>query len=297
MTKGFLFSLILHIAVVCLIIYGLPHMDRELPDHEVPFMMDVIAEETLTQKPAPPKMEVKPLPQPEPTPPKPEPKPEITPPEKQEEVVEEKEPEKIPEPELKPKIVEQPPKPEPIPEMKPEKAKVEEVPEKAIPVPRAKPSMKPKPEPAKKKEENRFSDILKDLKKMKEKTQVKGQEERDNQTQEEGEIGKQGDQISISEMDAVRAKISKCWNVLGGAKDAKDLKVKVHLWMNEDGTVNRAEVVKDIFAQNSPYYKIAADRALSAVLDKNCQPFPLSKKKFNLWKEFIFIFDPKEMLG
>ena len=50
--------------------------------------------------------------------------------------------------------------------------------------------------------------------------------------------------LSISEVDAVRQQIRKCWNLPAGAKDAKNLIIELRMTMNPDGTVRQA----------SPYY-------------------------------------------
>jgi len=293
MNKGFFLSLILHIGIIYALIYGLPDIGRHIEDLELPISFDVIAAETLTPNPAPKRVELKD--QSKPTL-KPIPKPELKPQEKQEEIITELEKEKTPAPEFKPQIVEDAPSPEPVPPPLPDDKKITKVPDRTVPIPRSKPSVTRKQEQTEKKEEEHFTSILKDLKKLKT-SQPKGQEELQDDPDEEGGVGKQGEILTISEIDAVRSQLSKCWNVPAGARDAKDLKVKVHLWMNGDGSVSKAKIIKDPFLQTHPFYKVAADRALNAVLDKNCNPLPLPKEKYALWKEMIITFDPKEILG
>ena len=82
------------------------------------------------------------------------------------------------------------------------------------PIPQVKPKLKSPELQVKKKEEERFTSVLKDLKKLKEKTQVKGQDEKAQETEDEGDVGKLGEELTISEIDAVRSQLSKCWNVL-----------------------------------------------------------------------------------
>ena len=43
--------------------------------------------------------------------------------------------------------------------------------------------------------------------------------------------------MSISEIDAIRSQIAKCWNVPAGAKDAQNLVVVLRLDLAEDGSV------------------------------------------------------------
>lgn len=296
MSREFALSLALHAILIVLLVLGLPDMGREISMEQLPVSFEVIAEETLTPKPAPRHLEVKPMPQPKPEP-EPVHKPEVKPVEPEEKSVETKE-DLPPEPEPEPKKVEEVPQLAPVPEVKPELAKAEEVPDRPIPLPRAKPQVKPDPkrEEAPKEKED-FTSVLKDLKRIKEKTQSQGQIDTETNPDDEGNAGKLGDQVTVSEMDAVRIHLRKCWNVPAGVKDAQDLKVNVRVWMNPDGTVKKAEVAKDIFAQGNPLYRVAADRALNAVLDKRCNPLPFPKHKYELWKDSVITFDPKEMFG
>lgn len=293
MNRGFILSLTLHVGLIILLIFGLPDVGREIPSVNVPATFDVIAEETLTPKPAPRPLEPKPTMKPKEEPPH---KVEVKPTELEEKPVEKQE-EQLPEPEPKPPAEEKP-RVSPTPEVKPDLTKVEDVPERPVPLPHKKPQVKPtlKPQEAKKEKED-FSSILKDLKQMKEKTQAQDQLETEQNTDEDGGVGKLGDQVTVSEMDAVRSHLAKCWKVPAGVRDAQDLKVKVRIWLNADGTVQKAEVIKDIFMQSNPLYKVASDRALNAVLDKNCNPLPFPKKKYELWKETEITFDPKKMFG
>lgn len=322
MIRSFFYSLLLHVVIIAVLVFGLPQLDNDLQNTPAPVAFDVVSTETLTPKPAPRRVETKPQPKPDPTPvPQPEPasrpeKKDIPSQETQEtqetqEVPEAQEPQKpekpsepVPEPSEKipplPKQESAPVLPIPLPEKKILEAKSPSpAPPKVVPVPQSKPSLKSPPSEAKKtekKDTSPFMDVLKDLKKMKEKVHLKGQED-PNPSNEDGNTGKLGDQLTASEMDAVKAQLAKCWNVSSGAKDAKNLKVKIYLWLTPEGTVRKAKVLKDVFLHHDPFYKIAADRALNAVLDKACQPLPLPKNKFELWKEMTLEFDPKEMFG
>ena len=48
-----------------------------------------------------------------------------------------------------------------------------------------------------------------------------------------------GSQITASEVDLVRQQIARCWNVPAGARDAKDLVVKIRINIDPDGTVRQ----------------------------------------------------------
>jgi hypothetical protein len=46
---------------------------------------------------------------------------------------------------------------------------------------------------------------------------------------------------------------------------------------------------------NDLSYRTAAESARRAVLDPRCSPLPIPQDKYEMFKEFIFNFDPKEM--
>lgn len=99
--------------------------------------------------------------------------------------------------------------------------------------------------------------------------------------------------MSLSEIDALRARISQCWNPPTGGLGADALKVKLRLRLARDGMLaSRPEVVN---TGASPFFVAAADSAVRAVM--LCQPYQLPAAKYALWRDMILNFDPREMFG
>ncbi|MDH3580235.1 MAG: hypothetical protein OEM91_06370 [Hyphomicrobiales bacterium] len=99
--------------------------------------------------------------------------------------------------------------------------------------------------------------------------------------------------MSLSEIDALRARISQCWNPPTGGLGADALKVKLRLRLGRDGMLSgRPEVVNK---GASPFFVAAADSAVRAVM--LCQPYQLPAAKYALWRDMILNFDPREMFG
>lgn len=97
--------------------------------------------------------------------------------------------------------------------------------------------------------------------------------------------------MSLSEIDALRARISQCWNPPTGGLGADALKVKLRLRIARDGMLaSRPEVVN---SGASPFFVAAADSAVRAVM--LCQPYQLPAAKYALWRDMILNFDPREM--
>lgn len=99
--------------------------------------------------------------------------------------------------------------------------------------------------------------------------------------------------LGQSEFDRLRQHISRCWAPPLGAKGGVDLKVDLLLELERDGSVRQASFMDKRRYNSDKIYKVAADAALRAVIE--CAPLPLPVEKYELWKKFIFGFDPKFM--
>ena len=99
--------------------------------------------------------------------------------------------------------------------------------------------------------------------------------------------------MTFNEIDALRARISQCWNPPVGGLGADAIKVKLRLRLRQDGVLSREPEV--VNRAGSPYFRAAADAAVRAVM--LCQPYELPAKKYAQWRDMILNFDPKEMFG
>ncbi|MEN8236075.1 MAG: energy transducer TonB [Pseudomonadota bacterium] len=292
MKQGVTLSASLHVFVLTLLILGLPHWAPNTLVTLQPIAIEVVPEISETTK-APRKSPVE----------------EIL--EKPPELAKKPTPEHVPKPvEKKPKPLPQPSTPpvsESVPKLKPAPIKPKDKPKekpKVTPKPTPKPKkvqpkVKPKKKvtpPAKKKTPQRdFNSVLKNLQKSAAAVPMTANAGKVNEDTpvHSGDIS---DRLSMSELDALRRQIAGCWNIPAGARDAENLVVKISVSVNPDGTVRHAKVVNSMSTQQGPYYQIAAESALRAVLHPNCSPLKLPANKYKQWKEFTFTFNPKEML-
>lgn len=101
--------------------------------------------------------------------------------------------------------------------------------------------------------------------------------------------------ISASEIAIIGQIIKSCvqskWNVLGGGESAQHTQVKVRLRFNPDGRLAGAPQVMN--PQNSPYFLAVQESALRAVHE--CEPYPLPPAKYEIWKDIVLNFDPRDM--
>ncbi|MBI1327927.1 MAG: hypothetical protein GC136_09830 [Alphaproteobacteria bacterium] len=275
--KGpFRWSLVIHIAIILLIVVGLPRLPKKelVLNTPIPVELVDIGAQTTANKPpveAPKEKELE-------APPKPVEKPPPAP--KQVDDVKEKP--KKPPPE-KPK---EKPKPKPA-----EKPKVSE-----LPAPD-----KPKEEEEKKEEEAEeesadFNSLLKNLQETEQPTPDKPLEDvKEDAAPDASPDAPMSPTITMSELDALRQQLSGCWNVLAGANDAGDLAVDVRLTIGADRVVQQAEIIDMARYNSDGYFRAAADGAIRAVRNPKCTPLNLPPDKYDQWKVITIRFDPKDM--
>ena len=109
-------------------------------------------------------------------------------------------------------------------------------------------------------------------------------------------------QLTGSELDGVREQFKPCWNPNFGGRNAADLVVEVEIYANPDGTIAQARPRQNIRMASDPFYQSAVDAAMRAVLRPQCggingTALRLPREKYEQWKSFVLVFDPKAMLG
>ncbi len=294
--KPLIISLVIHALVILFLIVGMPHINTRDFDDPQPIMVELapIADMAMTDK-APVK-----------APPVEEPKEELPPPKKEEPKKEppksepKKEPEVKPEP---PKEVEKPkeePKPKPKPEPEPKVVEEPEVKPEVKPEPPKeveKPKEEPKPEPPKEEDSSEaFDSILKNLADVDQQAEVDEDAEvnEDALPQPSSDVPV-GEQVTMTELDALRYQLSQCWNLPAGAQGAEDLRIEVRIKVNPDRTVQNAEIVDQGRYARDSFFRAGADSARRAVLSPQCSPLKLPEDKYDQWKTTVIVFDPKEM--
>jgi colicin import membrane protein len=269
MKRGTIFSLIFHALILIIAYFGLPSLfQKKLPEEQV-VSVELLPIEAMTNV-RPQRLEQQ------------EEKKEVKKDEKRQE-----QPKEQPKPEPKPEA-------KPVEEKKPEPVKPKEsekVPEEKKPEPKKEKPPEPKDD---------FESVLKDVSKIKPKQDFS---EIEKAFAEDAKTSRKGSKnydptkpLSASEIDAIKEQIHKCWNIPAGAKDAKDMQVRVRVSLAEDGSVINVSIA-DTSRYNSgdPFYVSFADSAVRAV--RLCSPLKnLPKEKYSTWRDIELNFDPKEMI-
>ena len=101
-------------------------------------------------------------------------------------------------------------------------------------------------------------------------------------------------QMSQSEIDALRARISSCWSPPPGVDVNSRLYVVLRVLFKQDGSlVNEPVLVEGTASQLGPALAESAKRALLL-----CQPFTMLRPEhYDQWKDLELKFDPHELLG
>ena len=278
--RGWIYSAILHVAVALLLIFGLPvFMDKEVLDSQ-PMIVEMVQIAEKTNPPPAKPREEPPKPLPKPVEDKPPPPPIAAP-----------TPPPPPEP-PPPQVVEQ--LPEPLPKPKPPEVKPEVKKEPPTPQQVAK-FVPPKKPPTKR--DDFINSILKDVaptQRAAEKTEAKPVPQKTPAPSAAPPSLDQ--QVTISEIDAVRRQIQECWSMPAGARDAGNLIVTIRATVGPDGRVLTARV-ENTSRMGDPYFRAAAESAQRAVLNPRCQPLKLPPHKYEQWRDLRLDFNPKDMIG
>jgi hypothetical protein len=108
-----------------------------------------------------------------------------------------------------------------------------------------------------------------------------------------------GNDMTISEMDALEAHIARCWRLPSGAANPEELVVDLRVFLNRDGSLaSPPEVISSgasTFGGNT-FVRAAEDAARRAVV--KCAPYDfLPDDKYDRWDDFTMTFDPAKMIG
>ena len=191
----------------------------------------------------------------------------------------------VPEPQA-PVVAEVPePAPEPVPE--PEPQPKEAVTEPPTPVPPSRPTP---PKTVVAKAETQEVPLTDEIAALLDRTEPTGSSTPPSLG---SSTGSPTDRMTVNELDALQARLAKCWNIQLAPPDSSELRVKVKMFLNEDGTLARMPEVLEV--SSGDFARSAAESALRAI--RRCAPYKLPPEKYASWREIIMNFDPREMFG
>jgi outer membrane biosynthesis protein TonB len=102
------------------------------------------------------------------------------------------------------------------------------------------------------------------------------------------------EQLSMSELDAIRRKLIALWNPPLGVANPQELVVTIRFKLKRDGTLDGGPLVMN--SGQSQNFMIAREKAIRAIF--MAQPFnTLPQEKYDLWHDLEVTFDPRDMSG
>lgn len=260
--KGISYSAALHTLMLALVIWGLPELfDRNPPEEPSAISVEVLPISAISN---------------------------VKPSEKQAPEEKKEPPKEQAKPSPPVNTAEPPPPPPPPKEEKKDTEKKK---------PDAKKEDKKQPKPKKPKEED-LTAVLKAVEKTAQ--QEKAKDTKDKSDSGSKSVSNQYDPtlpLTISEKDAIRSQIAKCWVVPAGAKDAYNLVVLLRVEVESTGQVRSVELASASKSRynSDTFFRAAADSAIRAV--HKCSPLQnLPPEKYSTWRDMELTFDPKEML-
>jgi hypothetical protein len=143
-----------------------------------------------------------------------------------------------------------------------------------------------------------FASVLKNLDDQKDDAPQKKQPDLkldEKPAPQQGQNAPLGARLTMSEEDALRHQLEKCWNVPIGAKDAENMAVDIVMTINRDRTLATAQVADTTRYNSDSFFRAAADSALRAVHAPLCSPFELPPDKYDTWKTTTVTFNPSDM--
>ncbi len=319
MREGILMSAGLHVGIVAVAITGLPQLLDLDPPLESPIVIDVVTvDESQIEKPEP-KMEPmesarKPPPARAETPkPPPAAGPAPSPPQLA-----------SLQPESAPILVPEPDTVEPVPEAPPPKPVTAKPPPPPV-APKAKPetAVEPKPETPKPKKPARrvapprrkpetppdtFETLLRNLDKQRRqhaKVVAKAAKERKEAPQlrrsdrpkRRAESRVERQRVVAALVRNIQTQVRRCWNPPTGAKDAREIRVRIRIRLNPDGTlIGRPSIVDRDRVNRDPAFQVFAESAIRALRNPRCSPLRLPLVSYETWREISFDFELTELL-
>ncbi len=265
MRNGFVSSALLHVGILLVAYYGVPALFEPTPGEDHPIVVDLV---TISHKTSLPK----------PSPPREKPR---------REAAVERQTASLPETAA----------PKPAPSLERTKKVTKETPATLTPPPKPKAKPKPKPRPTPAKAPDPFASVLKTVEKLRQKKTETAAAEPMPEVIHAPRRFDPATTLTLSELDAIRSQISRCWNVPVGAKDAENLVVDIKVHVNPDGTIRKARIVDSERMKRDTFFRTAAESAYRAVINPRCSPLRLPPGKYEQWKTFTLSFNPKEMLG
>ena len=105
--------------------------------------------------------------------------------------------------------------------------------------------------------------------------------------------GSPSTELRQDQIDAMMARLAGCWEIPPTRPDPAQLRVKIKMFLNQNGTLARPPEVVEY--RPTQIGQVAAEAAVRAA--ERCAPYNLPVASYDSWREIIVTFDPRDMFG
>jgi hypothetical protein len=168
----------------------------------------------------------------------------------------------------------------------------------ALPTPRpVEPPPTPKPEPAPP-QEDAFAALLRSVEQLD--RRVEGDTTQTGTGRSPSAAGQARSalgegRLSLSEEDAVKRQIVRCWTLPVGVEGIGDMVVQLRIQVRPDRTVQSVTIQDQGRLGSDPIYRAVAESARRAV--DRCSPLNLPPGKYAVWRDIMMNFYPEDAIS
>ena len=99
-------------------------------------------------------------------------------------------------------------------------------------------------------------------------------------------------QLTITDLDILRSQLARCWS--GIRNPVFGVPTEIRIVLSKDRTVQSAEVVDQERYMKDSKFRRAVDISMRALNDPYCKKLNLPPEKYEIWKDMIITFDPRD---
>jgi len=151
------------------------------------------------------------------------------------------------------------------------------------------PQRKPKPPPR-----DKFAELVSLVKNLEQEVKKRSPPVLKNDISSENKnsnINSFQDRATMSERDAIRSHIERCWRIDPGKEGLRDLRVELRVRISPLGKVIQATIEDTARYFSDSNFRTFANSARNAVL--SCTNVPISPERYDVFKEIVFTFTPR----
>jgi hypothetical protein len=103
------------------------------------------------------------------------------------------------------------------------------------------------------------------------------------------------DRLTLSELDALRRQIARCWTLPVGIEGLQNMVVQLRIQVGPDRSVQQVTIQDRARLERDASFRAVAESAKRAV--DRCSPLDLPVDKYALWRDIMMSFHPEDAVS